>query len=44
MSSVQAPKMGGAARTEDPFGFAAREFLRDLVIGKKCEFHVEYEF
>ena len=34
--------MGGPNRTEEPFGFDAREFLREKIIGKKCEFAIEY--
>lgn len=34
--------MGGPNRTEEPFSFDAREFLRQKVIGKKCEFTIEY--
>ena len=36
--------MGSSNRVEDAFGFDAREFLRDRIIGKKCEFHKEYEY
>jgi|LauGreDrversion4_2_1035121.scaffolds.fasta_scaffold90115_1 staphylococcal nuclease domain-containing protein 1 len=42
LSSVQAPKIGSSSRNEEPFGFEAREFLRERIIGKKCEFHPEY--
>lgn len=43
-ASVQAPKMGSSNRNEEPFAFTAREFLRERIIGKKCEFHKEYEY
>jgi staphylococcal nuclease domain-containing protein 1 len=36
--------MGSTNRTEEPFGFDAREFLREKIIGKKCEFTIEYNF
>ena len=36
--------MGNANRNEEPFAFDAREFLREKVIGKKCEFHPEYTY
>ena len=44
LASVSAPKMGSSNRTEEPFGFEAREFLRDKIIGKKCDFHPEYNY
>ena len=36
--------MGSANRSEDPFGFAAREFLREKIVGRKCEFQQEYNY
>lgn len=44
LASVAAPKVGNASRSEEPFGFEAREFLRDKIIGRKCDFHPEYNF
>ncbi len=44
LASVGAPKIGSASRSEEPFGFEAREFLRDKIIGRKCDFHPEYNF
>jgi len=44
LASVAAPKIGSASRSEEPFGFEAREFLRDKIIGRKCDFHPEYNF
>lgn len=44
LASVQAPKMGSSNRVEEPFAFDAREFLRERIIGKKCEFQREYEY
>jgi staphylococcal nuclease domain-containing protein 1 len=44
LASVTAPKMGSSNRTEEPFAFDAREFLRDKIIGKKCEFFPEYQY
>jgi staphylococcal nuclease domain-containing protein 1 len=44
LASVSAPKIGSASRSEEPFGFEAREFLRDKIIGRKCYFHPEYNF
>ena len=35
--------MGSSNRQEEPFGFEAREFLRERIIGKKCEFIPEYQ-
>ena len=44
LASVSAPKIGSASRSEEPFGFEAREFLIDKIIGRKCDFHPEYNF
>ncbi len=44
LASVQAPKMGSANRAEEPFGFDAREFLRETIVGRKCEFIMEYNY
>jgi staphylococcal nuclease domain-containing protein 1 len=44
LASVQAPKMGSTNRTEEPFAFEAREFLREKIIGKKCDFTVDYNY
>jgi len=44
LASVSAPKIGSSNRVEEPFGFEAREFLRERYIGKKCEFHPEYNY
>ena len=44
LASIQAPKIGSSNRIEEPFAFDAREFLRDKIIGKKCEFHIEYNY
>ena len=44
LASVSAPKIGSSNRVEEPFGFEAREFLREKIIGKKCDFHPEYNF
>lgn len=42
LASLSAPRMGNNSRSEEPFAFHARESLRERVIGKKCEFHIEY--
>jgi staphylococcal nuclease domain-containing protein 1 len=44
LASIKAPTVGSTNRPEEPFAFEAREFLRERVIGKKCEFHLEYNF
>jgi len=44
LASVQAPKIGSSNRQEDPFGFEAREFIREKIIGKKAEFTYEYTY
>jgi len=36
--------MGSSNRSEEPFAFDAREFLREKIIGKKCEFTPEYNY
>lgn len=41
---MQAPKIGSANRSEEPFGFDSREFLRERIVGRKCEFHQEYTY
>jgi hypothetical protein len=41
---VSAPKIGSTNRTEEAFAFDAREFLREQIIGRKCEFNLEYNF
>lgn len=44
LASVSAPKMGSSSRVEEPYGFEAREYLRDKIIGRKCDFYPEYNF
>jgi staphylococcal nuclease domain-containing protein 1 len=44
LASVTAPKVGSTTRTEEPFAFDAREFLRERIVGRKCEFTLEYNF
>ena len=41
---MKAPQVGSSNRVEEPFAFEAREFLREKIIGKKCEFHLEYNY
>ena len=43
LASVQAPRMGSSNRVEEPFGFEAREFMREQCIGKKAEFRIDYQ-
>ncbi|KAH9127214.1 hypothetical protein AeMF1_002452 [Aphanomyces euteiches] len=43
LASLQAPKLARTAeQTDEPFAFASREFLRNLLIGKQVRFKVEY--
>jgi staphylococcal nuclease domain-containing protein 1 len=42
LASVSAPKMGSATRAEEPFGFEARELLRERLVGRKCDFTPDY--
>ena len=37
---IQAPRIGSAQRTEEPFAFDARELIREKIIGKKCNFTI----
>ena len=43
LSSLIAPHMGNRSRDEEEFGNASREFLRNLVIGKRVAFKVDYK-
>ena len=36
--------MGSTNRVEEAFAFDARELLREKIIGKKCEFTIEYNY
>ncbi|KAI8878493.1 hypothetical protein K501DRAFT_228277 [Backusella circina FSU 941] len=42
LSNVQAPRLGNTTRSDEPFGFGAREFLRKLLVGKEVAFVPEY--
>ncbi|KAI8981040.1 tudor domain-containing protein [Pilobolus umbonatus] len=42
LSNVQAPRLGNMSKSDEPFGYAAREFLRKLLVGKEVNFVVEY--
>ncbi|KAF0692996.1 Aste57867_15990 [Aphanomyces stellatus] len=43
LASLQAPKLARTAeQTDEPYAFASREFLRNLLIGKQVRFKVEY--
>lgn len=44
LASVTAPKVGSTTRSEEPFAFDSREFLREKIVGRKCEFILEYNF
>jgi len=44
LASVSAPKIGSSSRVEEPFGFEAREFLREKIVGRKCDFYPEYNY
>lgn len=43
LAGIQAPKVAFKERGDEPYGFEAWELLWKWVIGKKCEFHVEYK-
>ncbi|TPX39996.1 hypothetical protein SeMB42_g01617 [Synchytrium endobioticum] len=44
LAGILAPRLGTAKvpESEEPYSFAAREFLRKLLIGKEVSFRVEY--
>lgn len=42
LAFISAPRSGNASRSEEPFAFDAREFLREKIIGKKVDFTIEY--
>ena len=44
LANIQAAKIGSSNRAEEPFGFDAREYIRERAIGKKCEFTIEHTY
>lgn len=42
LAYVQAPRVGNYQRSEEPFAFEAREFVRSKLIGQKIDFTIEY--
>ncbi|KAG0258901.1 hypothetical protein BG011_002987 [Mortierella polycephala] len=42
LNYIQAPKLGNKDRPDEPFAFAARNFLRKLLVGKEVMFRVDY--
>ncbi|KAF9914354.1 hypothetical protein BX616_008467 [Lobosporangium transversale] len=42
LNYIQAPKLGNKDRPDEPFAFAARDFLRKLLVGKEVMFRVDY--
>ena len=43
MAYISAPRPGTNNRSEEPFAFDAREFVREKVIGRKVDFTIEYQ-
>ena len=43
LSNVQAPYIGSPNRAEEAFAHAARESIRNKIIGRKCQFTIDYE-
>ena len=43
LSYITAPRCGNSNRSEDPFAFDAREYVREALIGKKVDFTLEYQ-
>jgi staphylococcal nuclease domain-containing protein 1 len=42
LAFVSAPRCGNNNRSEEPFAFDAREFVREKIIGRKVDFTIEY--
>ncbi|KAG0056933.1 hypothetical protein BGZ83_002873 [Gryganskiella cystojenkinii] len=42
LNYIQAPKLGNKDRPDEPFAFAARNYLRKLLVGKEVMFRVDY--
>ncbi|KAG0353570.1 hypothetical protein BG005_007157 [Podila minutissima] len=42
LNYIQAPKLGNKDRADEPFAFAARNFLRKLLVGKEVMFRVDH--
>ncbi|KAF9965273.1 hypothetical protein BGZ70_005143 [Mortierella alpina] len=42
LNYIQAPKLGNKDRDDEPFAFAARNYLRKLLVGKEVMFRVDY--
>ncbi|KAF9348004.1 hypothetical protein BGX26_000533 [Mortierella sp. AD094] len=42
LNYIQAPKLGNKDRSDEPFAFAARNYLRKLLVGKEVMFRVDY--
>ena len=42
LAYITAPRIGNKDKAEEPFAFAAREIIRESLIGKKVEFNIEY--
>mmetsp|Transcript_20857 Transcript_20857/g.14979 ORF Transcript_20857/g.14979 Transcript_20857/m.14979 type:complete len:146 (+) Transcript_20857:115-552(+) len=43
LANVVAPRIGNQNRSEEPFAAEARENIREKIIGRSCDFVVEYE-
>lgn len=42
LANIQAPRVGNPSKPEDSFAFDAREAVREMIIGKKVDFILEY--
>ena len=42
LAYISAPRVGNPNRTEEAFAFEARELIREKIIGRKCDFTIEY--
>ncbi|KAF9962841.1 hypothetical protein BGZ65_007643 [Modicella reniformis] len=42
LNYIQAPKLGSKDRSDEPFAFDARNYLRKLLLGKEVMFRVDY--
>ena len=42
LAYISGPRLGNPNRAEEPFAFEARELIREKMIGKKCDYTIEY--
>ena len=42
LAYISTPRLGNPNRTEEPFAFEAREQIREKLIGRKCDYTIQY--